>query len=70
MHSTDEFHQTFVDGRSGKSADVLIDTSGTVLSTIILCLIIVCAGIEGEKMSSWKITLEKLHHIHRENSQK
>ena len=42
--STDEFHQTFVDGRSGKSADVLIDTSGTVFATIILCLIIVCAG--------------------------
>ena len=41
---TDEFHQTFVDGRSGKSADVLIDTSGTVFATIILCLIIVCAG--------------------------
>jgi VanZ family protein len=42
--STDEFHQTFVDGRSGKSTDVLIDTSGTVFATIILCLIIVCAG--------------------------
>lgn len=42
--STDEFHQTFVDGRSGKLADVLIDTSGTVFATIILCLIIVCAG--------------------------
>ena len=41
---TDLIHQTFVDGRSGKSADVLIDTSGTVFATIILCLIIVCAG--------------------------
>lgn len=42
--STDEFHQTFVDGRSGKLTDVLIDTSGAVFATIILCLIIVCAG--------------------------
>lgn len=42
--STDEFHQTFVDGRSGKPADVLIDTSGAVFATIILCLIIVWAG--------------------------
>lgn len=42
--STDEFHQTFVDGRSGKPADVLIDTSGAVFATIILCLIIVYVG--------------------------
>ena len=35
---------TFEEVRSGKSADVLIDTSGTVFATIILCLIIVCAG--------------------------
>ena len=42
--STDEFHQTFVDGRSGKLTDVLIDTSGAVFATIILCLIIVCVG--------------------------
>ena len=37
-------YASFVDGRSGKSADVLIDTSGTVFATIILCLIIVCVG--------------------------
>lgn len=37
--STDEFHQTFVDGRSGKSADVLIDTSGTVLPQLYYVLL-------------------------------
>ena len=58
--STDEFHQTFVDGRSGKSADVLIDTSGTVFATIILCLIIVCAGNRRRKMSSWKDNIRKV----------
>ena len=59
--STDEFHQTFVDGRSGKSADVLIDTSGTVFATIILCLIIVCAGNRRRKNEQLeRLTLEKV----------
>lgn len=32
--STDEFHQLFVEGRSGKITDVLIDTCGAVLGIL------------------------------------
>ena len=35
---TDEFHQLFVAGRDGNFRDVLIDTSGGILSTIIFSL--------------------------------
>ena len=34
---TDEFHQLFVDGRSGRVFDVMVDTSGAVLGTFIFC---------------------------------
>lgn len=34
--STDEYHQLFVPGRSGKFRDVLIDTSGGALGLIIM----------------------------------
>lgn len=30
---TDEFHQTFVDGRTGRFTDVLIDTTGSILGS-------------------------------------
>ena len=32
--TTDEFHQTFVDGRAGRFTDVLIDSAGTVCGVI------------------------------------
>ena len=32
---TDEYHQTFIDGRTGKFIDVLIDTTGSMLGLII-----------------------------------
>ena len=32
---TDEYHQTFIDGRTGQFIDVLIDTTGSVLGLII-----------------------------------
>ncbi|WP_294392825.1 VanZ family protein [uncultured Clostridium sp.] len=35
---TDEFHQLFIPGRDGNLRDVLIDTSGGILSTIIFSL--------------------------------
>lgn len=38
--STDEFHQTFVEGRAGRFTDVLIDTSGAVTGSIIAFIII------------------------------
>ena len=33
--TTDEYHQTFVDGRTGQIKDVLIDTSGAVIGTLL-----------------------------------
>lgn len=35
---SDEFHQTFVDGRTGQFSDVLIDTLGGVLGCIIIMI--------------------------------
>lgn len=32
---TDEYHQTFINGRTGQLSDVLIDTLGSILGTII-----------------------------------
>lgn len=32
---TDEYHQTFIDGRTGQFIDVLIDTTGSILGLII-----------------------------------
>ncbi|WP_315121477.1 VanZ family protein [uncultured Clostridium sp.] len=37
---SDEYHQTFVPGRSGRFADVLIDTSGAFLALLLLYIII------------------------------
>jgi len=37
---TDEYHQTFVNGRSGELRDVLIDTGGALLGTLIIYLIL------------------------------
>jgi VanZ family protein len=37
---TDEFHQLFVDGRTGQFTDVLIDTLGAVLGVIVVNLIL------------------------------
>ncbi len=38
--STDEFHQTFVEGRAGKFTDVLIDTSGASTGSILAFIVI------------------------------
>jgi len=37
--SADEFHQTFVAGRSGNITDVAIDSIGILLATIVLALV-------------------------------
>lgn len=37
---SDEFHQTFVEGRSGQFTDVLIDTSGALLAVLVSLLIL------------------------------
>lgn len=36
---TDEYHQTFVKGRTGQFSDVLIDTSGAIVSSVIFIII-------------------------------
>jgi VanZ family protein len=36
---TDEFHQTFVDGRNGTPADVLIDSAGIAAATAVILLL-------------------------------
>lgn len=36
---TDEFHQTFVTGRAGRVTDVLIDTSGAIVGTLIFYIL-------------------------------
>jgi VanZ family protein len=38
---TDEFHQTFVPGRSGMMRDVLIDSTGALFGAIVACCIAV-----------------------------
>lgn len=45
--STDEFHQTFVAGRSGRFSDVCIDTAGATIAMILLWLII--SGVQKHK---------------------
>lgn len=35
---TDEFHQIFVSGRAGRITDVIIDSTGTIIGTLIIYL--------------------------------
>ena len=37
--ASDEFHQTFVNGRSGQIKDVLIDSSGAIIGTLLVVII-------------------------------
>lgn len=39
--ASDEFHQLFIAGRSGKVGDVLIDTTGALTMTLI-CILVCC----------------------------
>lgn len=34
---TDEYHQTFVEGRTGQMLDVMIDTAGACVGTLLFC---------------------------------
>ena len=36
---TDEFHQTFINGRTGQFLDVLIDTSGAIMGCILINIV-------------------------------
>jgi VanZ family protein len=37
--ATDEYHQTFVEGRSGQLSDVLLDTAGAITGVVIFVLL-------------------------------
>lgn len=37
---TDEFHQLFIEGRSGQIKDIFIDTLGAITGSLVMCLII------------------------------
>ena len=38
---TDEFHQLFVNGRTGQFSDCLIDTSGAILGILLFKIILI-----------------------------
>lgn len=42
--ATDEFHQLFVNGRSGQITDVLLDTFGAAFGVLLLSFILFCLG--------------------------
>ena len=37
---SDEYHQTFVNGRSGEFRDVLVDSTGAIIGLVLACLIV------------------------------
>lgn len=47
--STDEFHQRFVTGRTGKPADVLIDACGALIVCVILVVILLVKNRRSDK---------------------
>lgn len=50
---TDEFHQTFVEGRTGQFSDVLIDTSGSIIGCGIYVLFsIILIKIKDKKQNN------------------
>lgn len=53
----DEFHQTFIPGRSGQSRDVLIDTSGALLAILVLLLIVLLFQNDKKKIALTKKAL-------------
>ena len=55
--STDEFHQTFVDGRSGRFSDVLIDASGAAIG-LFLCALLLRRKKADEESSDNSANLE------------
>ncbi len=51
--ATDEFHQTFVAGRSGQISDVLLDSCGAVVGAILfLALIIIIKKLRNKHMGT------------------
>ncbi|HHV11241.1 MAG TPA: VanZ family protein [Clostridiales bacterium] len=53
--ATDEFHQTFVPGRSGQLGDVLIDTTGAVAGMLFFFLVLRIYNALGSKWAKFKV---------------
>ena len=51
---SDEFHQTFIPGRSGELRDVLIDTTGVICEIAIVLIIIAIYKALGEKYKTMR----------------
>ena len=49
---TDEYHQTFVSGRTGHFSDTLIDTSGGIVGIFVILLINKIKKLKSEKIKS------------------
>lgn len=55
--STDEFHQLFVTGRSGLFTDVLIDTAGAALGSLLFTvLVILCSKVRNRRQKTATIS--------------
>lgn len=53
---TDEFHQTYINGRAGQMTDVLIDTSGAVIAIILAFLNVKLISYIKRKKSKKELT--------------
>ncbi|MBP1963547.1 VanZ family protein [Paenibacillus aceris] len=50
--ATDEWHQTFVDGRTGHAIDVVVDTSGVLLAVLLVLAVLgIRAAIRRRRIS-------------------
>ena len=47
---TDEFHQLFVPGRAGRFTDVLIDSSGALVLSLIVVLVMHSRTMRGKRV--------------------
>ena len=54
--ATDEFHQTFVDGRSGEVRDVLVDTLGALIAIVLIWIVIRCISGRLMKKKTEEVT--------------
>ncbi len=54
--ATDEFHQTFVDGRSGEVRDVLVDTLGALIAIVLIWIVIRCISERLMKKKTEEVT--------------
>ena len=54
--SLDEFHQSFVPGRTASFRDVLLDTSGGIAAQVVAALLVMLAGVRGARKARGSAT--------------